>query len=48
MLDITEYIRVFDRGTIEVEKDPGVRWDIDDWSMHPNLKPKESWEELQD
>lgn len=48
MLEITEYIRVFDRGTVEIEKDPGVRWDIDDWSMHPNLTPKDSWEELED
>ena len=48
VVEITEYIREFDRGLVEVPLDPGIRFDIDDWSEYPNLRPKESWEEESD
>lgn len=44
---LTEYIREFDRGTIKIPKNPGKRWDIDDWSEY-DIDIKDSWEEERD
>ena len=45
---ITKYIIEFDNKLLDLPKDKGKRWDIDEWRRTANIKVKQSWEEEKD
>jgi len=45
---LTKYIIEFDNKLLELPKDKGVRWDIDEWRRTSSIKVKQSWEEERD
>ena len=45
---ITKYIIEFDNKLLELPKDKGKRWDIDEWRRTANIRVKQSWEEEKD
>ena len=45
---ITKYIIEFDNKLLDLPKDKGKRWDIDEWRRNANIKVKQSWEEEKD
>lgn len=45
---ITKFIIEFDNKLLDLPKDKGKRWDIDEWRRTANIKVKQSWEEERD
>jgi len=45
---ITKYIIEFDNKLLDLPKDKGKRWDIDEWRRTANIRVKQSWEEEKD
>lgn len=45
---LTKYIIEFDNNLLELPKNKGVRWDMDEWRRTSNIKVKQSWEEEKD
>ena len=45
---LTKYLIEFDNNLLDLPKDKGVRWDIDEWRRTSKIKVKQSWEEEKD
>tara|TARA_B100000902_G_scaffold5747_1_gene7508 strand:- start:169 stop:753 length:585 start_codon:yes stop_codon:yes gene_type:complete len=45
---ITKFIIEFDNKLLDLPKDKGKRWDIDEWRRNANIPVKQSWEEERD
>ena len=48
ILDLTEFIQKCDRELLDLPKDKGKRWDLDEWIRTSNIKKKQSWEQEYD
>ena len=48
MLDLTEFIQKCDRELLDLPKDKGKRWDLDEWIRTSSIKKKQSWEQEYD
>lgn len=48
LIDITEFIKKCDLEILDLPKDKGKRWDLDEWINTSNIKKKQSWEQQYD
>tara|TARA_B100000287_G_C20315845_1_gene655745 strand:- start:88 stop:648 length:561 start_codon:yes stop_codon:yes gene_type:complete len=46
--DITEFIIDCDKEALDLPKNKGKRWDLDEWINTANIKKKQSWEQEYD
>lgn len=46
--DITEFLIACDREVLNLPKNKGKRWDLDEWIRTSNIKKKNSWEQQYD
>ena len=45
---LTKFLIEFDNNILDLPKNPGVRWDIEEWRRTSNIPIKNSWEEAKD
>jgi len=48
LIDLTDFIQKVDREILDLPKDKGKRWDLDEWIRTSNIKKKQSWEQQYD
>ena len=48
IMDLTDFIQKCDREILDLPKDKGKRWDLDEWIRTSNIKKKQSWEQEYD
>jgi len=48
LVDLTDYVKKCDRELLNLPKNKGVRWDLEEWRRTANIPIKNSWEEQYD
>tara|TARA_B100000900_G_scaffold413482_1_gene437592 strand:- start:821 stop:1381 length:561 start_codon:yes stop_codon:yes gene_type:complete len=48
LIDLTEFLEKHELEILDLPKDKGKRWDIDEWIRTSNIKRKQSWEQQYD
>lgn len=48
LIDLTEFLEKHELEILDLPKDKGKRWDLDEWIRTSNIKKKQSWEQQYD